>query len=255
MLFIYLLQISVTPLPFKISYQDTYTFALIPVRYCSTAMSQPKGSFIVTGANGGLGSALVSVFLESPEAPLNKGLFAVRNSSSAEEVRQILSKSSDAKGHEIISMDLSSLAKVRAAAKTINDRVSSGEIPPIRTLVLNAALQHVKGLTFTDDKFEATFAVNYLANFLLVLLLLQSMDKVMGRIVIVSSWTHDPYYFMNSGYIKKEEHKTVMRDPEELARPAKDDPVGDKYGTGMRRYGMSKTVMIMFMCVYLVKNI
>jgi NAD(P)-dependent dehydrogenase (short-subunit alcohol dehydrogenase family) len=46
--------------------------------------------------------------------------------------------------------------------------------------------------TFANEGLESNFAVNYLSNFLLVLLLLQSMDKENERIVIVSSLTHDP---------------------------------------------------------------
>lgn len=43
----------------------------------------------------------------------------------------------------------------------------------------------------TDDGLEMTWHINYLANFLLSLLLLQSMDKKDGRILLVSSWTHE----------------------------------------------------------------
>lgn len=36
-----------------------------------------------------------------------------------------------------------------------------------------------------------SWQVNYLANFILCLLLLQSMDKKHGRILIVGSWSHE----------------------------------------------------------------
>ncbi len=36
-----------------------------------------------------------------------------------------------------------------------------------------------------------SFQVNYLAHFLFTLLLLQSMDKTHGRIVVIGSWTHE----------------------------------------------------------------
>ena len=187
-------------------------------------------------------------FLQSPNAASYKGQFAVRNASTATSLRAILAQSPSIKDHEIITVDLSNLSSVREAAKDINDRVKFGKIPPIRALLLNAALQHVKGQTYTDDGLESSFAVNYLANFLLVLLLLPSIDKEMGRVVFTASWTHDPSHPMN-GFVKDESHKTIMNDPLDLAKPKEKDKPGDEYNAGMRRYGMSKTLMIMWMYV------
>ena len=212
-------------------------------------MSSTKGSFVITGCNGGLGKAVVTDFLQSSNATSYKGQFAVRNPSTATSLQAVLAQSPLAKDHEIITIDLSTLSSVRASAKDINDRVESGTIPPIRTLLLNAALQHVKGQTFTDDGLESNFAVNYLANFLLVLLLLPSMDKEMGRIVFTSSWTHDPPHPMNGRHITEESHKTILNDPQDLAKPKENDKAGDEYFASMRRYGMSKTLMVLWMYV------
>ena len=211
-------------------------------------MSSKKGSFIVTGCNGGLGKAVVADFLQSPNATSYKGQFAVRKPSTATALQAVLAKSPLAKDHEVITIDLSTLSSVRASAKDVNDRVNSGRIPPIRALLLNAALQHMKGQTFTNDGLESNFAVNYLANFLLVLLLLPSMDKEMGRIVFTSSWMHDPAHLMNM-FMKEESHKIILNDPQDLAKPKENDRAGDEYDAGMRRYGMSKTLMVMWMYV------
>lgn len=43
----------------------------------------------------------------------------------------------------------------------------------------------------TEDGYETSWQVNFLANQLLALLLLQSMDKEKGRILIVGSWSHE----------------------------------------------------------------
>lgn len=43
----------------------------------------------------------------------------------------------------------------------------------------------------SEDGYEMTWQVNYLANQLLVLMLLQSMDTTHGRIVIIGSWSHE----------------------------------------------------------------
>ncbi len=212
-------------------------------------MADANGTFFLTGANGGLGANVVSQFLTSPFASANKGLFAVRNSSSAATVVQILKKTEDQDAHEIIALDLGDLAAIRATAKDVNRRVASGDIPPIRVLVLNAALQQTQGQNFTTDGFEGTFATNYLANFLLVLLLLKSINREKGRIVIISSWTHDPSHPLNQGHIKDDSHRTIWRDPNVLAKSPEKDEKGDEYSAGMRRYGMSKTLLVMFVYV------
>lgn len=42
----------------------------------------------------------------------------------------------------------------------------------------------------THDGYEMSWQVNYLSNLILVLMLLESMDKENGRIMIISSWSH-----------------------------------------------------------------
>ena len=202
---------------------------------------------MITGANGGLGVAALSRFLASPESKSYKGLFAVRNPATAKAAKKALNESAHPAQHEIIPLDISTLAGVRAGAEQINRRVSSGEIPPIHALVLNAAIQDGKGQKFTEDGFESHFGVNYLANFLLVLLLLQSIDKDEGRIIIVSSWTHDPHDARNAMFIRGEEDRTIWREPDVLAYEKVEDQKGDEYPAGFRRYGRSKTLIIMFM--------
>ena len=210
-------------------------------------MTSFKGTFVITGANGGLGVATVSRFLASPESKVYRGLFTVRNPATAEAAKKALNDSAHPAQHEIIPLDISTLAGVRSGAEQINRRVTSGELPPISALVLNAAVQDGKGQKFTEDGFESHFGINYLANFLLVLLLLQSMDKDEGRIIIVSSWSHDPHDARNSMFIRGEEDKTIWKEPDDLAYEKVVDEKGDEYPAGFRRYGRSKTLIIMFM--------
>jgi NAD(P)-dependent dehydrogenase (short-subunit alcohol dehydrogenase family) len=212
-------------------------------------MAPSTGTVLITGANGGLGSAFVAGFLKSPYAATHTGLFAVRNPSTATTLQKIVTSAAGPDSrHEIISLDISTLASVRAGAQAINGRVASGALPPIRALILNAAVQHLKGQTFTNDGLESNFSINYLSNFLLVLLLLQSMDTGCGRIVIVASWTHDPLDTRNF-HIKEDAHKTIFRDVDSLAKPsiAREKGEWDLCNAGLRRYGMSKTLMVMFM--------
>jgi NAD(P)-dependent dehydrogenase (short-subunit alcohol dehydrogenase family) len=205
-------------------------------------MTSSLGTVIITGANGGLGSAFVKRFVEG-NYPYY-GIFTVRarNPSSSGTVENLVS--STTKGYDIVTLDLTSLDAVRNFAKEINHKVADRKIPPIRALVLNAALQQVKGMTFTTDGYETMFAVNYLANFLLVLLLLKSMDKDHGRIVFVSSFTHDPSHYMCAAFATD---KIIFKDPEVMAKPVDEVKKGDDFRAGMRRYARTKLLLLMFM--------
>jgi NAD(P)-dependent dehydrogenase (short-subunit alcohol dehydrogenase family) len=44
-------------------------------------------------------------------------------------------------------------------------------LPPIGAIVCNAAIQIISGITYNEDGYETTFAVNHLGHFLLVNLL------------------------------------------------------------------------------------
>ena len=89
--------------------------------------------------------------------------------------------------------------------------------------------------------------MNYLANWLWVLLVLESMDPEEGRIVLVSSWSHDARDPRNEIFNKTEEQKRMWKDPQDLAYEKVTDPKNDMYGSGYRRYGASKTLLVMFM--------
>ena len=84
-----------------------------------------------------------------------------------------------------------SAGELNADSPLLQNRVSAGEIPPIRALILNAGFQDFGKQSWTDNKLDTTFAANYLGHWLLTLLLLQSMDKEAGRIVLVGSQAHE----------------------------------------------------------------
>jgi NAD(P)-dependent dehydrogenase (short-subunit alcohol dehydrogenase family) len=149
-----------------------------------------KGSIIVTGATGGLGSAIAFRIASGPLGKDYHGVYTVRKPDAAGSLKETLNRS-PAHKHDLVALDLSSLANVRECAATINRRVADASLPPIRALILNAAFQDGSGLTMSDDGFDMTFQVNYLSNFLLTLLLLQSIDKEQGRILVIGSWSHE----------------------------------------------------------------
>lgn len=177
---------------------------------------------IVTGANRGLGLACSEAILGTASWRV---VLAARNPATMAEIVRSLG------GDRALprQLDLGSLDDVRAFA----ERAAADG--PIDALVCNAGIQHVApGLARTKDGLESTFQVNFLGHFLLANLLLPHMAKP-GRIVFVSSGTHDP------------KQKTGLPAPvyvsaQKLAFP--DDEVGDSMKIGLRRYTTSKLCTI-----------
>ncbi|KAH7022868.1 hypothetical protein EDB80DRAFT_769768 [Ilyonectria destructans] len=212
-------------------------------------MASSQGTILLTGANGGLGSAIVAGILKKPELSAYTGVYTVRKAATATQLKTVLNSGSKSHKHDIVDLDLSSLASVRKMATEINRRVAAGELPPIKALILNAAYQDHEELNMTADGYEITWHVNYLANQLLSLMLLQSMDKEKGRILILGSWSHDIDDKRNN--IGGEPYKgrtTLFPSAEELAKGTWSTPEdGDGWWTGFRRYGASKLCAVMLM--------
>lgn len=213
-------------------------------------MADKLGSILITGTNGGLGSALVSRIVSSPALKEYHGIYTVRNTASAKALDTALLGAGDrtspaAHSFEKVSLDLSRLSAVREVANDIKSRIEAGQIPPIRALVLNAGVEEFETQTWTDEGLDTTFATNYLAHWLLTLMLLGSMDRERGRVIWISSWSHNPDDRHNTlnGAFKEEKYKTFISDDlEPIAEGTwsanKDDSSG--WAAGYRRYGASK---------------
>ncbi|KUI62890.1 Protochlorophyllide reductase B, chloroplastic [Cytospora mali] len=228
-------------------------------------MSSKNGSIFITGANGGLGSAMISAIVSNPDfASSYHGIYTVRQLDRASNLTSVLENAPKKRhSYETLALDLARIASVRDVAHDINTRVASGELPPIRALILNAAYQEHTTQGFTPDGFDMSFQCNYLSHWLLVLMLLQSMDKEHGRIVVIGSWSHDsaecslktdsgasPFDPRNNSmraYVKPQ-WKTIFHDADSLAKgtwsSAKDYPISEG---GYRRYGAGKLCEIMMM--------
>lgn len=151
----------------------------------------PKGTVVLTGANGGLGLATVTRLTSRPDLACLHSIYAVRDAASAPALRSALRGAARPHPHEVVSLDLTRLGDVRRLAADVNSRVAAGEIPPIRTLILNAAYLEFEEQTWTEDGFDTAFAAAYLGHWLLTMLLLRSMDREVGRIVVVVSSAHE----------------------------------------------------------------
>lgn len=128
-------------------------------------------TIVMTGGTSGFGELTARAFLARDDTRL---LLGARGGAPA--------------GTEAIPLDLASLASVRSFAEALIERLGPTGID---TLVLNAGVNPPDAEGRTADGFETAFAVNHLAHYLLIRLLLPQLadDAV---VVLTTSGTHDP---------------------------------------------------------------
>ncbi|MDB5099963.1 MAG: Light-dependent protochlorophyllide reductase [Cyanobacteria bacterium RYN_339] len=181
-----------------------------------------KQTAIITGGNAGLGFQCARVLASEGWHVVIACRDAGRGAEAAALLRQELPEASVA----VQLLDLASLASVRRFAAAFTGTLDA--------LICNAGIQVVSGLSYTEDGFETTFAVNHLGHFLLVELMKAHQPK---RVVVVASGTHDPGQFTGMP-------EPRMANAAELAKPPADtEAVGE---AGRRRYTTSKLCNILF---------
>ncbi len=174
-----------------------------------TDEGDPLKTIVMTGGTSGLGEV------------------AARQIATVADIRLVLgARRGSQSAIETLPLDLTRLASVREFAQGVmqelGDRLING-------LVLNAGIQFPNIDQRTEDGFETTFAVNHLAHYLLLQLLLPRLDQG-ATVVITTSDTHDP---------KANPMGPKELDPELLAYPqARSRPTG--FSAGFRAYAASK---------------
>lgn len=173
-------------------------------------------SIIMTGGTAGIGSAAADFIRQQSDMRLLVG-----------------ARSRPGPDQQTLPLDLASLADVRefvaAAEKWLDDASLDG-------LILNAGVQFSDASRRTVDGFEATFAVNHLAHYLLLRLLMPKLAT--GAIVIfTTSNLHDS----RTNAVAPPEHADAIK----LARGelASDGTGGTR--TGLRAYASSKLCNIL----------
>ncbi len=139
---------------------------------------------MVTGANSGIGKA-TAIGLAKLGASL---VLVCRDQTRAEKAIAEIKEKTGNKSIDLILADLSS-------QKGINDLVSefNSRYDRLHVLINNAGVNLHKQ-TFTEDGIETTFAVNYLAHFMLDNLLLNTLKKdTPARIINVASSVQAKY--------------------------------------------------------------
>ncbi|CAI0547445.1 unnamed protein product [Linum tenue] len=141
---------------------------------------------IITGATSGIGEETATVLAKRGV----RVVIAARDVNKASRLKQsILHQSPDAQ-IVVLELDLSSFASIASFSRQF---LSLGL--PLHILINNAGI-YSRGLEFSEDKIEMTFATNYLGHFLLTELLVEKMEETAresgthGRIVNLSSAIH-----------------------------------------------------------------
>ena len=137
-----------------------------------------------------------------------------------------------------IPTDLLSMSSVRAAADELTRRLDTADLPPLRGFIGNAGLLYTNNVTESPDGLEATFAVNVLANHIL-LRLLQDRFKAPSRIVLTVSDAHFGDFRHNAGMIPA----PSWQDPAGLAR-TRAFPQANTVTAGGTAYSTSKLAAI-----------
>ena len=184
---------------------------------------------IVSGGNGGLGYYCArAIAAASPQWHV---IIASRDQAKSKEAERSIIAQTGNSQVAAMELDLGSLDSVRRFVTDFAARA----LPPIGAIVCNAGIQNVNGITYNDDGYETTFAVNHLGHFLLVNLLLRHLDDH-ARIVVVSSGTHNPDQF------------TGMPKPDytDAASAAKREAGANPGNAGRRAYTTSKLCNVMF---------
>src|SRR5256714_8787580 len=179
-----------------------------------TVNSSMQGKIcMVTGANSGIGKATALALAQMGATVV----MVCRDRARGEEARSEITTKSRNNAVDLLQADLSSQESIRQLVEHFKQRYTQ-----LHVLINNAGAAF-PGRRETVDGLEMTFAVNYLAPFLLTNLLLDKLKaSAPTRIVNVSSGSHQ------SGYIKM------------------DDLVLEKGYRLMRAYGQSKLALVLF---------
>ena len=138
---------------------------------------------IITGANSGLGFETAKKIARNHDFRV---ILACRNEEKAAQAKSDIVSTTSNGQIDVIKLDTSSLASVRAFAEAFIDRYGTVDV-----LINNAGISPMRESDVTEEGFEIVFATNYLGHFLLTQLLLPHFCDN-GRILNVTSDMHNP---------------------------------------------------------------
>jgi NAD(P)-dependent dehydrogenase (short-subunit alcohol dehydrogenase family) len=200
----------------------------------SNRVITPTRTIAMTGATHGIGNVAATKLLQ--DAP-DVHLVAVARPG-AGDVAEALRQASGNPNVSMVTADLASLDSLRAAAAALRGQLDRRALPPLAGFVGNAGLQLTRASDATVDGIEATFAVNVLANHVLIDELRAHFTPP-ARIVITTSDTHFGDFRHNMGMVPAPR----WREPRELSTPGT-AVKPDRAAAGRTAYSTSKLAVI-----------
>jgi NAD(P)-dependent dehydrogenase (short-subunit alcohol dehydrogenase family) len=174
-------------------------------------------TIVMTGGTSGIGLAAVQQIVKAPDVRILLG-----------------ARGTNPTDCESLPLDLARLSSVRSFAAGIEKKLGGSRID---ALVLNAGTQAGNFGQSTDDGYETTFAVNHLAHYLLLRLLMPKLAS--GAIVVITtSNLHDP----RTNPMAPPEHAEARKLARGQIELNKDSP-GSR--SAMRAYAASKLCNIL----------
>lgn len=186
-----------------------------------------SGSILITGGTAGIGfHCTVALARQYPNHQIT---IASRNDT--QDAAGTINGITGQNNVQYMRLNLSSLSQVRLFVKEWTE----ANKPPITHLLLNAGLQFPREVSYTDDGYEKTFAINHLGHALLFSLLIPHLDQT-ARIIATASGTHDPA------------QKTGMPDAKYTSAEELALPTGQALSNeGRQRYSTSKLLNVLWM--------
>jgi NAD(P)-dependent dehydrogenase (short-subunit alcohol dehydrogenase family) len=138
-------------------------------------------TFIVTGANNGIGFA-TAMELAKLKATV---ILACRENETGEAAQQKIIEKSGNQNVHFLKCDLGSFECIKSFVESFLKLNL-----PLHVLINNAAAAISPTKKLTSNGFELSFGVNHLGHFMLTLLLLDKLKETKGRIVILTSGLH-----------------------------------------------------------------
>ncbi|WP_197376490.1 SDR family NAD(P)-dependent oxidoreductase [Mycolicibacterium baixiangningiae] len=155
-------------------------------------------SLVLTGATSGLGLGLARRVVGRPGWQC---VLLVRNAQRGDDLRELLGDRFTEGFDQIVICEQSSLDSVRAAAVRIGELVGNGTVPPLSTVVLNAAVLRNDATELSVDGIELTVATNLFGPHTLLAHLSPCLAPD-ARILIVGSPTIQQTWFQRAAGVK-----------------------------------------------------
>jgi hypothetical protein len=188
--------------------------------------AQDGRTIVITGSNTGVGFEVAKVFAARGATVV----LACRSQDRARQAMQRITAATPGARLDAITLDLGSLASVRAAAASLRDRH-----PRVDVLMNNAGVMWAPKGT-TADGFETHLGVNHLGHFAFTGLVLDLLLPVDGaRVVVLSSWCgRRPTPRWPAAATSGPAAGTSSRDPPDCTSPAR-APLTSNSSTGSGR--------------------